>query len=147
MSWAQLAAEDPELARFGEVRLKNRVAYLATVTEGASPRVHPVEAILGGGRLFVFMEPTSLKAHDLRRNGRYALHCGVLDLSGRSGEFLVRGSAAVVNDPEARALAASVAKRAPADQYLLFELDVAHAVSTVYEGGQPVRTRWVKQSR
>jgi hypothetical protein len=41
-----------------------------------------VTPILGENRLFIFMEPTSPKGHDLRRDGRYTLHCSVAD-SGR----------------------------------------------------------------
>ena len=43
----------------------------------AHPRVHPVTPIVGSGKLFVFMEPTSPKGKDLMRDGRYALHCGI----------------------------------------------------------------------
>ncbi|MGH2405330.1 MAG: pyridoxamine 5'-phosphate oxidase family protein, partial [bacterium] len=50
------------------------MAYLATLRGDGAPRVHPVTPIVGEGRLFLFMEPTSPKGHDLRRDGRYALH-------------------------------------------------------------------------
>ena len=72
MSWGDLQARNPELAAFGAERFSSGVAYLATVRKDNSPRVHPVTPIIGEGRLFVFMEPTSPKGHDLRRDGRYA---------------------------------------------------------------------------
>ena len=63
------------------------------------PRVHPVAPIVGGGRLFVFMEPTSPKVHDLRERCSYALHNGVPDTYGTGGEFSVSGVATPLDDP------------------------------------------------
>ncbi len=60
-------------SRFGAERLNGKVAYLATVRKDGSPRVHPMTPIIGQGHLFVFMEPTSPKGHDLQRDGRYAI--------------------------------------------------------------------------
>jgi pyridoxamine 5'-phosphate oxidase-like protein len=143
MSWKDLEDAQPELAAFGAERLGQfGVAYLATVRPDGSPRVHPVTPIVGRGRLFLFMEPTSPKGHDLRRDGRYALHCSVSDSSGDSGEFFIAGHATFVDDPATRELAVELATYTPADRYILFELDVESAASTVYTGGQPVRQRW-----
>ena len=142
-SWEAFAAADAELATFGAERLNGNVAYLATVRTDGTPRVHPVTPIIGGGRLFVFMEPTSPKGRDLRRNGTYALHSSVSDNSGSNGEFSVRGRAALVHDPELRTVAARAANYTPADRYILFELGVDGALSTVYdEQERPVRRRW-----
>jgi hypothetical protein len=143
MSWKDLEDAQPELAAFGVARFGQfGVAYLATVRADGSPRVHPVTPIVGRGRLFLFMEPTSPKGQDLRRDGRYALHCSVSDSSGDSGEFFVSGRATFIDDPATWQLAAELATYAPADRYILFELDVESAASTIYTGGQPVRQRW-----
>jgi hypothetical protein len=141
-TWAEFAAYAPDLAAFGAERLTQGVAFLATVRPDGSPRVHPVTPILGEGRLFLFMEPTSPKGHDLRRDGRYMIHSPVADQQGASGEFLVRGRATPVEHPAVRALAARAASYQPADRYVLFELAVEGAISTVYEQGRPVRRRW-----
>ncbi len=124
MSWKELEDAVPELADFGAERFETRIAYLATVRKDGSPRVHPVTPIVGQGQLFVFMEPTSPKGHDLRRDGRYAIHCGVSDSSGTSGEFMVTGCAELVDDPAARSRACESASYTPADRYVLFELSV-----------------------
>ena len=143
MSWKDLENEQPQLAAFGAERFRRSgVAYLATVRTDGSPRVHPVTPIVGQGHLFLFMEPTSPKGHDLRRDGRYALHCSVSDSSGDSGEFYVSGRATFQDDPAVRRLAAGLASYTPADRYVLFELDVESAASTVYTDGQPVRQSW-----
>ena len=100
MSWYDLENAAPELAAFGLKRFEIGVAYLATVRRDGSPRVHPVTPIIGQGHLFLFMEPTSPKGHDLRRNGRYALHSAVSDPNGTSGEFIITGSARFIVDPQ-----------------------------------------------
>lgn len=142
-TWAEFADAAPELAALGAERFADtRVAYLATLTEDGRPRVHPVTPIIGDGRLFLFMEPTSPKGHDLRRDGRYALHSSVSDPDGTSGEFAISGRAAPVEDSALRGVAAAAASYDPTDRYVLFELSVHSARSTVYEGGRPVRGRW-----
>jgi hypothetical protein len=141
--WSNLALADPELAAFGAGRIAGGgVSYLATLRRDGTPRVHPVTPIIGDGRLFVFMEPTSPKGHDLRRNSAYALHCSVSDNSGGSGEFYARGHAALVDDAEARALAVKSALYTPQERYILFELSVEGAASVSYEAGTPQHRRW-----
>jgi hypothetical protein len=141
--WAEFAEAEPNLAAFGAQRFAaTDVAYLATIAEDGHPRVHPVTPIIGQGRLFLFMEPTSAKGHDLRRDGRYALHSSVSDPDGTSGEFTIRGRAAPVEDATVRTLAATAASYEPAERYALFELSVESAHSTAYEQGKPVRRRW-----
>ncbi len=95
-------------------RLKNKVAYLANVGEDGRPLVHPVSVILEEGYLFVFMERTSPKAHDLQKNGRFALHSSVADTSGSNGEFVASGCASLVSDPQLRATASRLRRMVPA---------------------------------
>lgn len=146
MSWKILEEQQPALAAFGLERLNGKVAYLATVRRDGSPRVHPVTPIIGQGRLFVFMEPTSPKGRDLGRDGRYTMHCAVADNSGAGGEFSTAGRARLVDDPELRAAAVRMASYTPADRYILFELDVESAASTVYAEDGPVRQSWKREA-
>ena len=146
MSWGTFEQQQPDLAAFGVERLNDRVAYLATVRKDGSPRVHPMTPIIGEGHLFVFMEPTSPKGHDLRRNGRYAIHCTVSDTTGESGEFSIAGQAHLVEDPTLRALAARLSSYNPAPRYILFEFDIERPASTVYPDGHPVRQHWQRES-
>ena len=148
MIWDEFATAAPELAAFGAKRLETKVAYLATVRRDGSPRVHPVSPFVAKGHLFVYMEPTSPKGHDLRRDGRYSLHCSVADIEGGEGEFFISGRAALSDDPEVREIAFAAAKEVgftPQDRYILFELSVESCLATTYRTGEPVRTRW-KQS-
>ena len=146
MSWRYLEEHEPELAAFGMERLNGRVAYLATVRKNGAPRLHPLTPIIGQGHLFVFMEPTSPKGHDLQRDGRYAMHCAVSDSSGTSGEFVITGRAQLVDDPEVRLTAVSLSSYIPAERYILFEFDVESAASTVYPEDRSVRRFWKRAS-
>ncbi len=146
MSWKTLENEAPALASFGAERLHGKVAYLATVRKDGSPRVHPMTPLIGQGHLFVFMEPTSPKGHDLERDPRYAMHCSVTDDSGESGEFIITGRAHRIEDPELRALAVRSATYTPADRYVLFEFDVESAASTLYPEHKAVRQHWKRSA-
>ena len=147
MSWKELAAGSPEMAEYGQKRFASEVAYLATVKKDGGPRVHPVTPITGEGRLFLFMESTSPKGFDLRRYGRYALHCSVADSDGGQGEFLLTGRARLVEDADARSVAVKYASYAPADRYILFELGIDTAFSTEYDDeGSAIRNRWRSSS-
>lgn len=97
-AWQEFEAAASELAAFGTRRLANQVAYLATSRADGSPRVHPISPLIGEGHLFVFMEPTSPKGYDLKRDPRYALHSSVEDSSGSSGEFNITRYARPVDD-------------------------------------------------
>lgn len=146
MNWSDFERAAPALAAFGAERFKQGVAYLATIQRDGAPRVHPVTPILGQGHFFVFMEPTSPKGKDLLRDNRYAMHCAVSDSSGASGEFWCMGRAKSIDDPNLRALAVQVSSYAPAERYVLFELDVERAQTTIYENNSAVRQEWKKDS-
>jgi hypothetical protein len=141
-TWQQFADAAPELAAFGARRLATGVAYLATVKRDGAPRVHPVTPIIGQGRLFLFMEPTSPKGHDLKRGSHYALHCAVEDTEGGAGEFWCSGVGAFLTDAESRAVATAASQYAPKERYILFELSVEEAAMTVYDESGPNRRRW-----
>lgn len=137
--WADFAAAAPSLEAFGRRRLEKRVAYLATNRSDGAPRLHPVSPFIGGGGLFVYMEPKSPKVADLRRDARYALHCGVEDDSGGAGEFYVTGHAREVTDRRRRAEAfgfACAAGYQPMERHVLFELDAGRVLATTYEQGR-----------
>lgn len=141
IAWRDFAEAAPDLANFGRRRLRAGVAYLGTARGAGLPRVHPVQPIVSEQRLMSFMFPTSPKAHDLRRDGRYALHSMVADTSGTGGEFMVRGMARLVDDAAVRTEAAEAGFR-PRDEYILFELSITHALATEYVDGEPRYRRW-----
>jgi len=142
MSWSKLEIQTPEIADFGKARLHNKVAYLATIRKDGSPRVHPFTPIIGEGHFFVFMEPTSPKGHDLRRDNRFAIHCSVTDTSGESGEIILTGRARFIENVELRANAVRISPYIPAERYILFEFNLESALTTEYISGEVIRKRW-----
>lgn len=143
MTWQTFESQSPELAEFAFIRLHNKVAYIATARKDGSPRVHPFTPIIGEGHFFVFMEPTSPKGHDLRRDPRFAIHCSVTDTSGKSGEVFLSGHTAFLETAEMRAMAMRVSPYKPAEWYILFELYPKSVTITQYpDGGSPVRRHW-----
>jgi uncharacterized pyridoxamine 5'-phosphate oxidase family protein len=143
MTWKTFETQSAELAEFAVTRLHNKVAYLATIRKDGSPRVHPFTPIIGEGHFFVFMEPTSPKGHDLRRDPRFAVHCSVSDTSGESGEVFLSGKAVFIEDADMRILAVNVSPYKPAERYILFELHPENVTVTEYpDDGGPVRRHW-----
>lgn len=140
-TWKEFSQQAPEIAAFGEARLRSGVAYLGTIHADGGPRVHPVTPIIGE-QLFLFMEPTSPKGKDLQRDSRYALHCSVADSSGGAGEFYVRGRATFSDDPVIREQAARASSYVPSDRYILFVFTVEFAFMNQYVNGNPNPRRW-----
>ena len=90
------------------------------------------------------MEPTSPKVADLRRDARYALHCGVEDDEGGDGEFYVTGHAEEITDAERRGVVFDCAVAdgyKPAERHVFFEFKLGQVLSTTYDNG-PKRERW-----
>jgi hypothetical protein len=137
---------DPELAAFGKERLHDRVAYLATIRQDGSPRLHPIRPIVSDTGLFIFIGSTSPKQHDLVQDGRYVLHGTITNPDGGPWEFYefsVEGRGARVEDPATRSLVNAATSYPRNETFILFELSVEGAFSTVYGAdGQPARRRW-----
>jgi pyridoxamine 5'-phosphate oxidase-like protein len=142
--WAEFATEAAHLEAFGRSRLERRVAYLATIRADGSPRLHPVSPFIGGGCLVIYMEPTSPKVADLRRDPRYALHCGVEDNEGGGGEFYVTGCAEEIAGAERRQIAvgwAAAVGYEALERHVFFEFKLGEVLATTYDKG-PKRERW-----
>jgi nitroimidazol reductase NimA-like FMN-containing flavoprotein (pyridoxamine 5'-phosphate oxidase superfamily) len=128
ISWSDFAAAAPDLAEAGRrliYRTSEGEALLATVRDDEPPRIHPIVVAIHDGRLlaFVFRSPK----HDaLVADGRYALHTHQ-DPAAPS-EFMVRGHARVLDDPEERAAAVAAWSFTPDDSYTLFEFSIETAL-------------------
>jgi hypothetical protein len=132
--WSEFAEANPRLAEHAQRRLSTGICYFATVRRDGSPRVHPLGVDFRDQRAVVVMFPTSPKAHDVRRNGWYAVHCTVEDNTGGEGEVLVTGTAVPTEPTEADVERGWIA----------FELRVGEVRSTTYdaESKRPVSERW-----
>jgi hypothetical protein len=147
-TWSQFADARPDLAELG-LRLLPPcgIAYLGTVRSDGGPRVHPVCPVVGGGRLFVGIGPTSPKQWDLRRDSRCALHA----LPGEDDtEFVIRARAVEVSTRSDRDLFEAACCEAGVNIEAdgpAFELVIERVDTTVWErcgrpDTRPIRDRW-----
>jgi hypothetical protein len=126
--WEEFAAEAPELAAAVLARFEAaRHHVLATLRSDGSPRVSGTEVGFNGGDLTLGSMYGAVKARDLRRDGRFALHANPGDGSMEGGDAKVGGVAEEVLGEE---LAPYADEQTPPGSFHLFRLHLAEAVLT-----------------
>jgi hypothetical protein len=126
-SWGDVEAEAPELAALARGFLDAYVhKTLATLRRDGSPRISGTEVDFAGGELWLGSMWRSLKALDLRRDPRFALHSGSADPPGWTGDAKIAGRAEEVTDPDLKA--EIVGDDAPPGPSHLFRADVIELV-------------------
>jgi hypothetical protein len=125
-SWGEVEAEAPDLAALASGFFDRHVhKLLATLRRDGSPRISGIETTFAGGELWLGMMWRSVKALDLLRDPRFALHSGSDDPPGWPGDAKVAGRAEEVTDPER---AAVVTGNAPSSRAHVFRCDVTELV-------------------
>ena len=122
-SWREVEQEAPELAErawalFGLDKHKT----LATLRRDGSPRISGTELELVDGQLFLGSMENAVKARDLQRDPRFALHSLSPEVNW-AGDAKIAGRAEEVSDPEVRAKIVGEGSQAHA-----FRLDVKELV-------------------
>jgi hypothetical protein len=103
-SWSEVVAEAPELTALARGFLDAHVhKTIATLRRDGSPRISGTEIILAEGELWLGSMWQSVKALDLQRDPRFALHSGSDDPPGWQGDAKLAGRAEEVKDDEVRA--------------------------------------------
>ena len=121
-SWSDFEQEAPELARRVRERLDAHVhKTLATVRRDGSPRISGIETQLVDGELWIGSMWQALKARDLQRDPRFALHSGSDDPPAWPGDAKLAGVAEEITDPE---LVRKVNGGGPPRPSHLFRLDL-----------------------
>lgn len=101
--WSQFASEAPETEAVFRRRLDaTGLALLASLRADGSPRISPLEPLIGEERLWLGMMPGSTKVADLLRDPRLCLHTATADKDVADGDAKVWGRAVVVaaDDPD-----------------------------------------------
>jgi steroid delta-isomerase-like uncharacterized protein len=138
-TWDEFESVAPQIAGAGRRLIHARgdgEALLATVRDDDPPRIHPVNVGIVNGRLYVFVIGRSAKRADLETDGRYAIHTHVDPAS--PSEFMLRGRARPVIDPDERATAAAGWPFTIDDSFQLFELSIDAALL----GERPTPDDW-----
>jgi hypothetical protein len=100
-SWSEFEADAPELAARVRLRLDaHRHKTIATLRKDGSPRISGTESRFEDGELWIGSMPDALKARDLRRDPRYALHSGSDDPDDWEGDAKVAGTVEEVDSPD-----------------------------------------------
>lgn len=104
--WAEVDASEPEFAeRVKTLFDAHKHKTLATLRKDGSPRISGIEVEFAGDDLILGMMTGSLKAADVLRDPRLAVHSASVDPvegdeSGWPGDAKVAGRAVPVADPE-----------------------------------------------
>jgi hypothetical protein len=126
-SWREIQDEAPELAaRARGFFDANKHKTLATLRRDGSPRVSGIEADFADGEVWLGSMWRAVKALDLRRDPRFALHSASADPDeGWEGDAKLAGRAIEIKDPE---LKGTRGGGAGGRDYHLFRADVAELV-------------------
>jgi hypothetical protein len=133
-SWSEVESEAPELAALARRFLDlNKHKVLATLRRDGSPRVSGTEVRFVDGELWLGSMPNALKARDLQRDPRFALHGAPLDPdAGWEGDAKLAGRAEEITDPDRRA---QILSEQFSDSHL-FRADISE-LSVVQVAGDP----------
>jgi hypothetical protein len=128
-TWTEFEAAAPELSKSVRERLDAHThKTLATLRRDGSPRISGIETAFVDGDLWIGSMWQALKARDLQRDPRFALHSGSMEPAEWEGDAKLAGIAEEITDPErVREMNADAAPDGPSH---LFRLDL-HEVSTV----------------
>ncbi|MER6344395.1 pyridoxamine 5'-phosphate oxidase family protein [Streptomyces sp. NPDC001595] len=150
-NWETFVTAEPELAKTVEARFGAFTHHvLATLRKDGSPRTTGLEVRFLNGELWLGMMPGSLKALDLRRDGRFALQANPGEGTGMGGgDVRIGGRAIEVEDP--RVKAAYTKEVEPPEPFHLFRTELTEVVRTsveddtylvvqVWRPGAPLRT-------
>jgi hypothetical protein len=128
-SWSEVEAEAPELAaRAREIFDAHKHKTLATLRRNGSPRISGTEVEFADGEMWLGSMWKSVKALDLQRDPRFALHSGSADPPDWTADAKVAGRVEEITDPERKA--AIIGDEPPPGPAHLFRADIIELVVT-----------------
>jgi len=144
VSWARFEQEAPELAATVRERFAVRKhCTMATLRRDGSPRISGTEVALADGQVRIGSMPGALKALDLLRDPRVALHSPTVDPpegqeSGWAGEAKLAGIAA-----EEQPARQGAGDREAGDQGAhTFRIEMTEVVHTRVDGDALIVASW-----
>jgi Pyridoxamine 5'-phosphate oxidase len=101
-SWSEVEREAPELAARARARFDAFThKTMATLRRDGSPRISGTEVEFSDGEAWIGSMWRAVKALDLQRDPRYAIHSGSADPPDWSGDAKIAGRAEEVTEPGA----------------------------------------------
>ena len=127
--WSEFEAEAPELAARARAFLEaHKHKTIATVRSDGSPRISGIECQIIDGDLQFGSMWRAVKALDLRRDPRFALHSGSIDPPEWEGDAKVAGQAVELSDQAKAAHSEATGGEAPRGPWHLFSVDISEVV-------------------
>ncbi len=134
-AWHQIEAEAPELtARARALFDANKHKTLATLRRDGSPRISGSEIIFEDGQIWFGSMWRAVKALDLQRDPRFALH-SASDGADWQSDAKIAGRVEEVTDPDV--IETVVKGEAPPGPLHLFRAEIAELVVTGLGGDPP----------
>ncbi|MFI6446534.1 pyridoxamine 5'-phosphate oxidase family protein [Kitasatospora sp. NPDC050543] len=135
-TWQDFEHEAPDLAPLVRARFEaNKHHVLASLRRDGSPRVSGTEVAFIGADLTIGSMYGAMKARDLQRDTRFALHSHPGDESMEGGDAKVSGRAVEITDEiELSAYESELPQPPPPGPYHAFRLELEHVVLTTVEG-------------
>jgi len=145
-SWTEFEAAAPELAAQVRARLDAHThKTLATIRRDGGPRISGTETNFADGELWIGSMWQALKARDLRRDPRFALHSGSDDPPDWQGDAKLAGVVEEVTDEATvRRINGEAAAHGPSHLFRLDLREVSH-VGLRADGRAIVITSWTPQ--
>jgi len=143
-TWNEICAEAPELSeRVTAAFDAHKHKVLATLRADGAPRVSGTELDLAGGDLWIGSMPDAMKARDLQRDQRFAIHSAPIDLTMQIPDVKIAGRAIEITDErEKSGWVAGRAEPIPPGPFHLFRLDVTEVVCTSVADNQMTVESW-----
>lgn len=132
-SWHEVEESEPEFAARARGLLDARAhKTIATLRRDGSPRISGIEATFVEGDLWFGSMWRAVKALDLQRDPRVALHSGAADPPDWTGDAKVAGRVAEIDDDERRTaiVAAQGHGEGPPGPFHLFRIEIEEVVVT-----------------
>jgi hypothetical protein len=148
VTWAEFTAEAPELAALGEALFRSTgLAIVGTLRADGGPRITPVEPRIVDKEFQLGMMWRSMKALDLMRDPRCAVHSTTTDKDGSEGDFKIYGSAEHVLDPlrrerHCRVTEEEIGWRPEDEHFHVFSIDIHEVAYTKFGDGDPTIFAW-----
>ena len=149
-SWSDVSRAAPDLAEAVQGRFDaTGLGLLATLRKDGSPRISGIEPMFTS-ELWLGMMDGSLKAADLRRDPRLALHSATADKNVAEGDAKVGGVAVEVEDAETKAAFGADLKAhtgydpTEGGPFHLFRIDVRE-ISFLRPGGDHLVIEWWRE--
>ncbi|MFD3525772.1 pyridoxamine 5'-phosphate oxidase family protein [Streptomyces sp. NPDC058653] len=136
-TWKQFESAEPEFASTIRARFEAAETHvLATLRKDGAPRVSGSEVAFLGPDLSFGSMPGAVKALDLRRDGRCAIHAH----PSADGDAKVTGVATEVTDPAEKRRYTTGSE--PPGDFHAFRLDLHEAVLTSVEADELIIRLW-----